>query len=102
MNEADRLRETIVDRTVRGKGHASAEARRAAFDNRGVDERARVLVDKVARHAWKVTASDIAAARRAGLSEEEIFELTICTALGQATRQLHAALAAITDAGESR
>ncbi len=62
-----------------------ASARRAAFDNQGVPESARALVAKVARAAWTVTDADVAAAKSAGVSEDEIFELTVCAALGQAT-----------------
>jgi alkylhydroperoxidase family enzyme len=90
-----RLREAVIEHALRGQGLASVEARRAAFDNIGVDERVRSLVDKVSRHAWKVTDADIADARAEGLSEQEIFELTICAALGQSTRQLETALAAV-------
>jgi len=92
---AHRLREVAIDRALRGPGSASVEARRAAFDNTGVDVRARALIDKVARSAWKVTAADIAAAKAAGLSEDEIFELVVCAAFGQSSRQLHAALSAL-------
>jgi len=96
---ADRARETAVERALGGPGVASVEARRAAFDNSGMkerdDPRARALIDKVARHAWKVTDADVAEARAAGLSEDEIFELTVCAAYGQSSRQLQAALDAV-------
>jgi hypothetical protein len=96
MNEAaDRFRGAVIEGVLRGPGAASPDARRAAFDNAGVDERARMLIDKVTRNAWKVTDSDVAAVKAAGVSEDEIFELTVCAALGQATRQLRAALAAV-------
>lgn len=96
MSEAvNRFRAAVTDRALRGSGVASPAARRAAFDNRGVDERARSLIDKVARQAWTVTGADVAAATAAGVPEDEIFELTVCAALGQATRQLDAALAAL-------
>jgi alkylhydroperoxidase family enzyme len=92
---ADHLREAAIARALRGPGVASAEARRAAFDNEGVDGRARALIDKVARQAWTVTDADVAGARAAGFSEDEIFELTVCAAYGQATRQLRSALDAL-------
>jgi len=98
-----RFRQRVVDRAVNGDGVSSTSARRAAFDNRDVEPRARMLVDKVARHAWTVTAQDVDAPRAAGVSEDEIFELVVCAALGQATRQLDAALAALDAAtGQSR
>lgn len=40
------------------------------------------LVDKVARHAYRVTDEDIAAARAGGWSEDEIFDAIVATALG--------------------
>jgi alkylhydroperoxidase family enzyme len=104
MSEATaRFRQKVVDRVLSGDGVASTSARRAAFDNRDVEPRPRALVDKVARHAWKVTAQDVETSRAAGVSEDEIFELVVCAALGQATRQLDAALAALHAAtGQSR
>ena len=54
-----------------------------------------VLHDKIARRAWTVADSDVTAAKASGVSEDEIFELTVCAAYGQATRQLNAALAAL-------
>jgi hypothetical protein len=90
-----RFRAAVVERALHGPGAASGDARRAAFDNLGVDGRARALVDKVARHAWKVTDEDVAVTKAAGLSEDEIFEVAVCAALGHSTRQLRAALAAL-------
>lgn len=103
MSEAvTRLRKAVVERAVHGAGRASAGARRAAFDNQpvGGDDAAAsaaitALLDKVAHAAWTVTDDDVAAATQAGLSDDEIFELSVCAALGQATRQLDAALAAL-------
>jgi hypothetical protein len=95
---ANRLREALVERVTRGPGVATARSRQAAFDNAGVDARAKALVDKVARNAWKVTESDVAAVRAAGLSEDEIFELAVCAAVGQASRQRRAAMACLAGA----
>lgn len=88
-------RQALVRRVLEGQGVASREASRAAFEHRGVPEAVRPLVDKVVRHAWKVTDADVNSARAAGVSEDEIFELTICAAIGQATRQIEAGLAAL-------
>jgi hypothetical protein len=98
---AKHLREGVVERAVQGPGKASPDARRAAFENSGGDERARLLVGKIARHAWKVTREDVAVTKAAGVAEDEIFELAVCAALGQATRQLESALAALDMAGEA-
>ena len=83
-------RDAVVKRVLEGEGKASREARRAAFENRSPLP----LIDKVAKSAWKVTDEDVAAAK-ATTSEDEIFELVVCAAIGEATRQLDNALAAL-------
>lgn len=99
MSEAERLRARAIERALTGPGMASADARRAAFDNSDAAP-AHALLAKVARNAWKVTDDDVAAAKQAGLSEDEIFELVVCAAYGQASRQLDAALAALAEVEE--
>jgi hypothetical protein len=43
---------------------------------------------------------DIAAVKASGLSEDQIFELVVCAAIGQATRQYDTAFAALDTATE--
>ena len=69
--------------------------RTAAFNNSALAGPLGTLVDKVARHASRVTDEDIAVARESGLSEDQIFEVVVCAAIGQATRQYDTALAAL-------
>jgi hypothetical protein len=97
---AKREREVVTERVLQGPGKTSAAVRRAAFDNTGVAEPARALVDKVAKTAWKITDEDIAALK-AKHSDDEIYEQVVAAALGQATRQLDAALAALDEATKS-
>jgi alkylhydroperoxidase family enzyme len=86
----------LIQRILEGDGRASHAQRRAAFDNKGrLAEPLNLLIDKVARHAHRITDEDIAAARTSGLSEDQIFEIVVCAAVGQATRQYEAALAAL-------
>jgi hypothetical protein len=99
-DEVTRLRQRVIDTALRGPGHTTTAEREAAFANQG--ERARALVDTITRNAWKVTDDDIAAAKQAGLGEDQIFELAVCAALGQATRQLDAALAALDTATSNK
>lgn len=40
------------------------------------------LVDKVARHAYRVGDADVEAARAAGWSDHELFDLVVATAVG--------------------
>lgn len=80
---------------------SAVEARAAALGGRGGGARMEVpaqlqgYVDTVARSAWKVTDADVAALRRAGYSEDEIFEITVSAALGAATGRLERAYAAL-------
>jgi alkylhydroperoxidase family enzyme len=87
--------EALVRRILEGDGREPHASRRAAFDNSGLTGPLRTLTEKVAKHAYKVTDEDIAAARSSGLSEDQIFELAVCAAVGQATRQYETALAAL-------
>lgn len=95
MADITRARKTVVARILEGEGRASHAQRRAAFDNAGAAPPLNTLIDKVAKHAYTVTDEDITAAKASGLSEDEIFEIVVCAAVGQATRQHDAALAAL-------
>jgi len=90
-------RKALIDRVTSGDGKASKEHRTTAFDGGG-PEGAKALIEKVAKHAYKVTDEDIAAAKAAGFTEDQIFELVVCAAIGQANRQLDSALAALDEA----
>jgi|SRR5579862_1101231 len=95
MSDIRQVRKALASRIMEGDGKASPSERRAAFNNSGLAGPVGTLVDKVAKHAYRVTDEDIAAARDSGLSEDQVFELVVCAAIGQATRQYYTALAAL-------
>ncbi len=95
MSDISSLRRALISRVTEGEGRASPAMRRSAYDNAGLDEPVRTLVDKVARNASTVADADIAAVLGIGLSEDEIFEIVVCAAIGQAARQYETALAAL-------
>lgn len=95
MTDIARLHRELVARVLGDGGTAPTELRRAAFDAAGLDEPLRTLADKVAHQAQRVSDDDIAAAGAAGLSEDQIFEIVVCAAIGQADRQYSDALAAL-------
>jgi hypothetical protein len=95
MSDITSARMALVTRILEGNGMASHAQRRAAFDNAGLSEPHSTLIDKVAKRAYTVTDEDIAAAKASGLSEDQIFELVVCAAIGQATRQYDTAFAAL-------
>jgi alkylhydroperoxidase family enzyme len=100
---------TLVDAVLAPPGDADPATRRAAFD-RAVELAGDpalpnrrpgsmdALVDKVARHAYKVTDRDVAALRDAGHSEDAIFEVVVAAAVGAGTARLDAGLRAVHEA----
>jgi alkylhydroperoxidase family enzyme len=52
-------------------------------------------VDKVAKHAYKVTDADVEALHLAGYSEDAIFEITLSAALGAGLARLERGLEAL-------
>jgi hypothetical protein len=95
MSDFARARRALITRILDGAARASSAQRRAAFDNTGLAEPLRTLIHKVAHHAHKIVDADIAAVRQSGLSEDEIFELVVCAAIGQASRQYDAAMGSL-------
>ena len=102
MTDITPLPRELVNRVLDRDAQAPRELRRAAFDNAGLDEPVRTLIDKVARRSYRVTDEDAAAARSAGLSEDQIFEIMVCGAVGAADRQYESALAALAEATGGR
>jgi hypothetical protein len=101
MSDITELHRALIARVLDGAGKAPTELRRAAFDNAGLGEPVRTLIDKVAHHAYRVTDEDVAAIHAAGRTEDQIFEIVVCAAIGQASRQYTNALAALASATEA-
>ncbi len=87
-------------------GALAIELRRAALGRAAATGGARLdggelpaeltaYVDKVARHAYRVTDDDIAALRAAGYSEDQLYELTVSAAVGASWARLDRGLAAL-------
>jgi alkylhydroperoxidase family enzyme len=56
---------------------------------------AAAYVEKVRRGAYTVTGADVEELKAAGLSEDEIFELTVSTAVGVGLARLQSGLQAL-------
>ena len=93
-----RAHETLVTRVLEGDGRTSRGRRRAAFDNAVLGEPLHTLIGKVAERPSQVTEADVAAAKSSGCTEDQLFELVICAAVGQSTRLYEAGLAALAEA----
>jgi hypothetical protein len=88
----------LVNSVLKGPGRAPADQRARAFANAELPEPLRPLLDKVATRSAQVTDADFATAIEAGFTDDQLFELVICAAIGQATRQYEAGLAALAEA----
>jgi hypothetical protein len=95
MSDIRQARKTLIARILEADGAAHHAQRRAAFDNAGLTGPACALVQKVCKDAYAIADDDIAAVRKANLGEDEIFEIVVCAAVGEANRQHEAALAAL-------
>ena len=82
------IHQRLVNRILHGPGQAPAEQRVRAFEN----AEPIVLLEKVATRSVEVTDADFS---DAGLTDDQLFELAICAAVGAATRQYEAGLAAL-------
>lgn len=88
----------IITRILEGKGKSTNDERRSSFNNTGLKEPLSKLINKVASHPTMITEEDIKNVISFGFSEDQIFELVICGAVGQATRQYESALKALSEA----
>ena len=95
MADIRQARKALTSRILDGDGWASRPDRRAAFHNIGLAEPLGTLVDKVAKAAYTITEEDVVSVKASGLSEDEVFELIVCAAIGQASRQYDSALVAL-------
>ena len=92
------IHKELVGRILHGSGHAPADHRSRAFADAGLPEAVRPLLDKVATRSAEVTDADFATAAEAGFTDDQLFELVICAAVGQSTRQYESGLAALAEA----
>jgi hypothetical protein len=102
MPDVDKKRaafQALVDRVLNGEGRASAEQRAHAFGNEGLSPPLDALIAKVATRPAEVSEADFAAAKAAGSTEDQLFELVICAVVGQSSRLYDAGLAALAEAG---
>jgi len=91
----------LLDRVLAREGTASAQQRARAFSNEGLPPPLDALIDKVATRPAQVTDADFATAKASGFSEEQLFELVICAAVGQSARLYETGLAALGEATAS-
>lgn len=109
-----RSMQAVVDAVLGAPGDADPVTRRAAFalgaklggrrdpdGGAGLPSELRPLLEKVARHTYRVTDRDVQEVREAGYSEDELFEVILAVAAGAGVARLERGLAVISEAEAS-
>lgn len=91
------LRDRVLNRVLIGAAETEPAMRQAAATGNGVPTDLEMLIDKIHRHAYKVTDEDIAAAQ-AKYGDDKMFEIVISAALGASNQRLQAGLRALKEA----
>ncbi|HKW11232.1 MAG TPA: hypothetical protein VJO33_12695 [Gemmatimonadaceae bacterium] len=96
-----RLRDKVLDRVLDGAGESEPAIRRAAADGKGVPlpSDLQPLIDKIHRHAYKVTDEDLARLQPT-YGDDKLFEIIVSAALGASRKRLAAGLRALENAGQ--
>ena len=88
------LRDKVLDAVMRGPGETDPALRAAAAANLGMAPDLAELVDKIHKHAYRVTDEDMSRAQ-AVYGDDRMFEIVVSAALGASRRRLLAGLDAL-------
>jgi len=91
------LRNRVLENVLDGPGLSDPATRNAAASRTDVPDDLKVLVEKIHRHAYKVTDEDIAAPQ-AKYGDDRMFEIVVSAALGASEERLRAGLKALEEA----
>ena len=91
------LRRAVYERVLLGEGEADRDWRQAAAAGTGLPPDLQPLIDKIHRHAYKVTDEDIARVQ-AKYGDDKMFEIVVSAALGAARKRLALGLDALDNA----
>ena len=90
-------RDAVLRSVLDGPGETDPSLRYAAAEGVGMPDDLRELVEKVHRHAYKVTDEEIAALQ-AKYADDQLFEIIVSAALGASRQRLSAGLKALEEA----
>jgi hypothetical protein len=91
------LRDELFRQVLDGPGESEPAVRRSAAENVGVSADLQPLVEKIHRHAYKVTDSDVARLQST-YGDDKLFEIIVSAALGASRERLVAGLTALENA----
>ncbi|MEV6304505.1 hypothetical protein AB0M02_34210 [Actinoplanes sp. NPDC051861] len=95
MEDVRAAHRVLMDRVLHGPGETDPRQRAQAFANAGVDAALQPLIGKVATEPTRITDADLDVA---GYTGDEIFEMVVAAAVGEATQMYESALAALDEA----
>lgn len=90
-------RDAVLRAVLDGPGETDPSLRYAAAEGVGVPEELRELVEKIHRHAYRVTDEDIATLQ-ARYGDDRLFEIIVSATVGASRRRLMAGLKALEEA----
>lgn len=88
------LRDRVLETVLKGPGESLPGIRLAAAEGTGVPADLQALVDKIHRHAYKVTDDDLSRVQ-AKYGDDQMFEIVVSAALGASRQRLLAGLEAL-------
>jgi len=91
------LRDRVFESVLQGAGETDTPLRSAAAKGSGVPADLQPLVDKIHRHAYKVTDEDLARLQPK-YADDQLFEIIVNAALGASRHRLLAGLEALDEA----
>jgi alkylhydroperoxidase family enzyme len=91
------LRDRVLQGVLQGAGESIPAIRQAAAAGSGLPADLQPLVDKIHRHAYRVTDDDIARLQ-AKYGDDQLFEIVVGAALGASRNRLLAGLDALDEA----
>ena len=91
------LRDRVLDSVLRGPGETHPSLRLAVAERNNVPDELKDVVDKIHRHAYKVTDEDISRLQTK-YTDDELFEIVVSAALGASHERLTAGLEALEEA----
>ena len=89
------FRRRLVEAALNTPGDTPTGVRRTALERGTAPGSLGPYVSNVARHAYKITDTDVAQLRHAGHSDDALFEITVAAAVGAALYRLDRGMAAL-------
>jgi hypothetical protein len=90
-------RRALEDSVFRGAGEAPSSLREALASQKDVPPELRLLVEKIEKHAYKVTDEDVASLK-AKYTDDQLFEIVVAAALAASKRRLEVGMRALEEA----